>query len=263
MGDLLLQLGQRVALCKQPQFTGAQPAEALGGQGKTAGGAFANRLHDKRADDGRGQADAHLRQAELRILGTNRHVAGADQAQSTAIRGTLHHRQGRDFQFGQVVHQLGQVARVIQVGVVVEFGRLLHPGQIGPGAEMLAASAQQQKAQRAIALNLIKRDDQFLDHLGVKGVVLLLATQPQGGETPRVGVQFKGVEVVHVRQSFHRITCGTRRNAWLRWARSTLPTSPAPTPRGFAPGQSRRHPTTGHWSSRGGPDARIDRGSAA
>ena len=40
---------------------------------------------------------AWMQQSAELDYNTNRHVAGADQAQSTAIRGTLHHRQGRDF----------------------------------------------------------------------------------------------------------------------------------------------------------------------
>ena len=113
----------------------------------------------------------------------------------------MHNGQGGHFQLGQVVHQLGQVAGVVEVGVVVELGRLLHPGQIGPGAEMLAAPAQHQKAQGRVGLYGFQSQDQLADHLGIEGVVLLLAAQPQGGKAPGVGVQFEGVEIHHVRQS--------------------------------------------------------------
>jgi len=71
----------------------------------------------------------------------------------------LHDGQGRHFQLGQVVHQFGQMAGVVEIGVVVEFGRLLHPGQIGTGTEMLAAPAQYQKTHGWICLHGLQSKD--------------------------------------------------------------------------------------------------------
>ncbi|KPY98910.1 hypothetical protein ALO94_200368 [Pseudomonas syringae pv. spinaceae] len=106
----------------------------------------------------------------------------------------MHHRQGRNFQSGKVVHQLGQLACIVQVGVVVQVRRLLHPGKIGTGTEMPATAADQQEAQACIALHLIQRQDQLADHLRVEGVVLVRAIQPQRGETAWVVKQFYGRE---------------------------------------------------------------------
>ncbi|MNR08381.1 hypothetical protein D3C85_1245330 [compost metagenome] len=90
----------------------------------------------------------------------------------------------------QVVHQFGQFPGVVQVGLVVEFGRLLHPGQIGAGAEVAPAPAQQQKAQVGVGGHLVQCQDQFADHLRIEGVVLVFATEPEGGEAARVLEQF-------------------------------------------------------------------------
>src|SRR5690606_11131703 len=84
-----------------------------------------------------------------------------------------------------------------EVGLVVEAGGLLHPGQVGTGGEVFAASAQQQEAQRTIRRHRVEGEDQLADHLGVEGVVLLGAVQPQGGETARVLFQLYGGEVGH------------------------------------------------------------------
>ena len=122
---------------------GAFAAKTLGSQRIAARRAFADGLHDEGADHRRGQADAHLRQAQLGIDGADGHVAAADQAQGTAKSRALHHGQGRDLQLIKVVHQLGQLARVGEVGVVVQLRRVLHPGQVRAGGEVLAAAAQQ------------------------------------------------------------------------------------------------------------------------
>ena len=134
--DFLLQFSHRVALRQQADFPSPLPAETFCGQRIAACRALADGLHHERADDRRCQADAHFRQAELRVVGANRHVAATDQAQRAAERRALHHGQRRDFQFGEVVHQLRQFPGVIQVGVVIELGRLLHPGQISAGADL-------------------------------------------------------------------------------------------------------------------------------
>ncbi|MNW06988.1 hypothetical protein D3C71_2034950 [compost metagenome] len=84
--------------------------ETLGGQGIAARRAFADGLYDEGADHRRGQADAHFRQAQLGIDGTDGHVAAADKAQRTAEGRALDHGQGRDLQLVEVVHQFGQFA---------------------------------------------------------------------------------------------------------------------------------------------------------
>ncbi|MNG17039.1 hypothetical protein D3C84_1009970 [compost metagenome] len=113
----------------------------------------------------------------------------------------MHHGQRRNFQLGQVVHQLRQFPGVVQIGVVIEFGRLLHPRQVGAGTEMLATSAHQQKAQAGVGRDLVQREDQLTDHLGVERVVLFFPAEPQSRETTRVGLQFEGVEVAHIHPS--------------------------------------------------------------
>ncbi len=140
---LLFKVGEGIAFGDQADLPGLPPIEALGGQGVTARRPFADGLHHERADNRRCQTNAHLRQAELRVFGGDGHVAATDQPQCTAERGTLHHRQGRNFQSGKGVHQLGQLACIVQVGVVVQVRRLLHPGKIRPGTEMPATAADQ------------------------------------------------------------------------------------------------------------------------
>ncbi|MNO02970.1 hypothetical protein D3C81_2235430 [compost metagenome] len=82
--------------------------------------------------------------------------------------------------------------------MVIELGRLLHPGQVGAGAEVLAAAAHQQETQAWIGLDLVQRQDQFTNHLGVERVVLGFAAEPERGETTGIGQQFQGIEVAHV-----------------------------------------------------------------
>ena len=125
---------------------GLVPVEALGGQGETPRGALADGLDHERADGRRGQADAHFRQAELRVVSTNGHVAAADQTDAAAKHRALHHGQGRLFQLVEVVQQLGEGAGVLQVAVEVQIGRLLHPAQVAAGTEVFAATAQHQQA---------------------------------------------------------------------------------------------------------------------
>ncbi|MNY57111.1 hypothetical protein D3C86_1932670 [compost metagenome] len=62
---------------------------------------------------------------------------------------------------------------------------------------MLATSTQQEEAQALVGLHLIEGEDQLADHLGVEGVVLVGAVEPEGGETAGVCFQLDGAEVGH------------------------------------------------------------------
>jgi len=66
---LLVQFANRVAFRQQADFPCTLAAKALGGQGIAPRRPFADGLHHERADHGRGQADAHFRQAKLRVIG--------------------------------------------------------------------------------------------------------------------------------------------------------------------------------------------------
>lgn len=176
--DLGVQFGGRVGLGQQAQFAGAVTCETLGGQRIAACGALTEGLDHEGADHRRCQADAHFGQAEQRVVRTDGHIAAADQAHRAAEGRALNHGQGRDLQGVEVVHQLGQLAGIIQVGVVIELGRSLHPGQVGTGGEVPAAPAQQQEAQGLVGGDRVDGEDQLADHLGVEGVVLLRTVQP-------------------------------------------------------------------------------------
>lgn len=86
----------------------------------------------------------------------------------------MHHGQGRGLEAMQGVHQLAQFVGIIQVGVEVQLRRLLHPGQVGTGAEVPATAAQQHKAQAGVFGQLVDGHDQLADHLRIEGVVLVL-----------------------------------------------------------------------------------------
>ncbi|MNE27657.1 hypothetical protein D3C80_1210750 [compost metagenome] len=251
--DLGVQLTGRVHLGQQAQLAGPYAAETLGGKGIAACGALADGLDHERADHRRGQADAHFRQAEQRVGRADGHVAAGDQAQRAAEGRALDHGQGRLRQVVETVHQLAQFVSVIEVGGVVELGRLLHPGQVGAGAEVLAAPAQDQQADRRVGLHRGQRGVQLADHLGVEGVVLVGTVQPQGGDAVRIAFELYGGEVGHVgsrasvgapsprgervgergggagcphprplsrwRERGAGFTCGTRRSWSARWAR--------------------------------------------
>ncbi|MNC59040.1 hypothetical protein D3C75_1088180 [compost metagenome] len=109
----------------------------------------------------------------MRVNGTDGHVAATDQAQRTAEGGTLDHGQGRHLELGQVVHQFGQLAGIVEVGAVIQRRRLLHPGQVGTGAEVPATAAQQDEAQAGVGAELVDGQNQLADHLRVEGVVLV------------------------------------------------------------------------------------------
>src|SRR5690606_30414004 len=192
-----IQLGDRVGLGQQTQLAGAAAGEALGGQGIAARGALAQGLDHEGTDHRRGQADAYFGQAEQRVVRAYGHVAATDQADRATEDRALNHGQGGDLQTVEVVHQLGQLAGVIQVGVVVQPGAGLHPGQVGTGGEVPAAAAQQQEAQALVGADQVDGEDQLADHLGVEGVVLVRAVQPQGGEAARVFLDLYGGEVGH------------------------------------------------------------------
>ncbi|MNY44961.1 hypothetical protein D3C86_1800320 [compost metagenome] len=78
---------------------------------------------------------------------------------------------------------------------------MLHPGQVGAGAEMLAATAHDQKPKAGVTRDFVEGEDQLADHFGVEGVVLFFTAEPQRGKTTGVGQQFEGVEVAHIRPS--------------------------------------------------------------
>ncbi|MNR30381.1 hypothetical protein D3C85_1478340 [compost metagenome] len=97
----------------------------------------------------------------------------------------------------EVVHQLGQLAGVVEVGVVVELGGFLHPGQVRAGGEVPAAAAHDEEAHVGGGLDGVQGEDQLADHPGVEGVVLLRAIEPEGGDAVVGDVQLQGGEVGH------------------------------------------------------------------
>ena len=107
---------------------------------------------------------------------------------------------------------------------------------------MFAPSALNQKTQAGIALYGI----QLEDHVGIEGIILWRATQPQGGETPRVGVQFEDGKFDHVRRPLMPgvsskspvlLTFETHRRGWVLSVRSMQPTNPVPKLCGFGRGR--------------------------
>ncbi|KAI3480412.1 hypothetical protein L1887_57426 [Cichorium endivia] len=102
------------------------------------------------------------------------HVAAGDQAQGSAEGRALDHGQGRHLQARQVVHQFRQLAGVVEVALEVQRRALLHPGQVGAGAEVSAAAAQDDETQARIVGQLIDSDDQFADHQGVERILCLV-----------------------------------------------------------------------------------------
>ena len=76
LSDVLFEFARGVALREQTQLTSTFAAETLSCEGIPSCSALADGLHHEWADNGRCQANAHFRQAKLRIFGANCHVAG-------------------------------------------------------------------------------------------------------------------------------------------------------------------------------------------
>src|SRR5690554_1063942 len=106
----------------------------------------------------------------------------------------LAHGRGRHRQLVQPIHQLAQRLGVPQVGGIIQLGGLAHPLDVRPGAEMPAPAAQYQQPQSVIAVQLLQRLQQLVDHLRVEGVVAGRAVQPQGGMALWVVFELYGVE---------------------------------------------------------------------
>src|SRR5690606_37944670 len=83
------------------------------------------------------------------------------------------------------------------IGLVVERGTLLHPGQISAGGKVPAAAAQYQQAHLVVAADLGQRPVQFGDHLGIEGIVLVRQVEPQRGNPTGVLLQFYSVKISH------------------------------------------------------------------
>src|SRR5690554_3675410 len=83
----------------------------------------------------------------------------------------------------------------MQITGVIQLGGLAHPLQIRSGTEVPAPASQDEKAQPLILLQMIEGGEQLINHLGVEGVVLVHAIQPERGVAAGVMFQLDGVEL--------------------------------------------------------------------
>ena len=179
-------------LMHQADSKGLGSVEAFTGDGVAAGLAKAQSIHHMRADWRRRHTNPHLRNAELRRRGRQRHIHAAGNANAAAKTGALDHGEGRLGEFIQFAHGLGSGQRCGEGGLGRVGRHFRQPINIRPGLEMRPGAADHQATNGGIRAELIKPRNQPFQHGGVIGIALMRAVQRGGGDAARINGEQNG-----------------------------------------------------------------------
>ncbi len=117
---------------------------------------FADRAHDVRADHRGHQADPHLGQAELGLLGRDHQVAGGNQAHAAGEGSAVH---ARDERLWKSVYAVEQFREAAGLGLRPRPGHLrslLHSGQVTSRAERLPPAGENNNPAGGIFFQLLE-----------------------------------------------------------------------------------------------------------
>ena len=174
----------RTISCAKPQRLRLGGAEALGGDEVASRRLLAEGADDVRADRRRQQAEARFAERERHAVGDDADVAHRGEAQAAGVAVAV---DARDHRHRAAVHRPQHLGERARVGVVLlpgEVAGLAHEGEVGAGAERLAAAAEDDRADVGVAGERAERRRQLADERAVDGVAHLGAVEPDAGHRP-------------------------------------------------------------------------------
>ena len=134
--------------CTRPIACACVGVEQLAGEEQRARLRAADARERERRDRRRDEPEAHLGEAEARVLAREHDVAAAGEARAAAERGAVHARDhGHRAAVDGREHRRGELG-VGQVALVRELARGAHPLEVAAGAERLPATRDDDGAQR-------------------------------------------------------------------------------------------------------------------
>ncbi len=226
-----------VHLVDEADPQGVRRVEQLAREEQRARLRAADAREGERGDRGGHQSEAHLGEAEARVLAREHDVAAAGEPGAAAERRALHagdHRHGAAVDRGE--HGGGRLG-VGHVALVREPGRRAHPLEIGARAERAAAPCDDDRAQGVIAREAPRTPR------GARAISSASKALRRSGRSSQTRATPPS------RSMASPLTCGTRRSAARGWVRVPRRRGRARARAGSRAGRSRRRPTGGQSSS--------------